>query len=100
MRTIRDRPVSRTLALVLSLGALAWAGPADAHGDGGEKLGTVAFPTSCNAKAQAQFERGVALLHSFWFAEADKAFLAAAQSDPACGMAHWGAAVTALGNPL
>ena len=25
------------------------------------------FPTSCSAPAQAQFNRAVALLHSFWF---------------------------------
>ena len=42
----------------------------------------------------------MALLHSFWFPEALKAFQAAAQADPACGIAHWGAAVAWLGNPL
>jgi len=65
-----------------------------------EKLGTVQFPTSCNAAAQAEFTRGVALLHSFWFQYAIKAFETAAQADPACGIAAWGAAVALLGNPL
>ena len=32
-----------------------------------EKLGTVNFPTSCAASQQKAFERGVALLHSFWY---------------------------------
>ena len=31
-----------------------------------DKLGKVSFPTSCDPKVQAQFERGVAMLHSFW----------------------------------
>jgi hypothetical protein len=39
-----------------------------------ERLGTVNFPTSCSAAVQAQFERAVALQHSFWFGEAIKAF--------------------------
>ncbi len=65
-----------------------------------EKLGTVNFPTSCNAAAQAQFVRAVALLHSFWFSYATKGFEAAAQADPTCGIAAWGAAVSWLGNPL
>src|SRR6266550_1843578 len=39
-----------------------------------EKLGTVSFPTSCSASVQKPFERGVALLHSFWYDGADKQF--------------------------
>src|SRR5687767_9955605 len=37
-----------------------------------DKLGNVTFPISCDPKAQAQFERGVAMLHSYWFSEARK----------------------------
>jgi len=65
-----------------------------------ERLGTVNFPTSCNATAQTEFTRSVALLHSFWFAYAIKGFEATAQADPSCGIAYWGAAVARLGNPL
>ena len=65
-----------------------------------EKLGKVVFPTSCDAKVQAAFERGVALLHSYWFAEARKAFEAVLQQDPGCVMAYWGLAVNYLGNSL
>jgi tetratricopeptide (TPR) repeat protein len=65
-----------------------------------EKLGTVNFPTSCNATAQAEFTRAVALLHSFWFQHAIKGFEAAVKADPTCGIAAWGAAVAWLGNPL
>jgi tetratricopeptide (TPR) repeat protein len=65
-----------------------------------EKLGTVNFPTTCNATAQTEFTRAVALLHSFWFGYAIKGFEAAAQADPSCGIAYWGAATAWLGNPL
>ncbi len=59
-----------------------------------EKLGKVSFPTSCAPTAQEQFERGVALLHSFAYTPAEGAFQAAAEQDPKCAMAHWGAAMT------
>jgi hypothetical protein len=65
-----------------------------------ERLGTVRFATSCSPAAQPEFDRAVALLHSFAFADAIKGFTAAAQADPACGIAHWGAALAWLGNPL
>ena len=59
-----------------------------------EKLGTITFPTSCAPAAQAPFARAVALLHSFWYDEAEKAFTAVAAADPACAMAHWGIAMS------
>src|SRR5262249_40743725 len=55
-----------------------------------DKLGKVSFPTTCDAAVQAQFERGVAMLHSYWFAEARKVFDAIAQQDPGCAVAYWG----------
>jgi hypothetical protein len=57
-------------------------------------LGTVDFPTSCNAAAQKLISRGVALLHSFGYEEARLAFIDAAKADPACAMADWGVART------
>ena len=56
---------------------------------GVEKLGKVNFPTSCSPAVQQQFERGVAMLHSYWFTEGGKAFRAIQQQDPTCAMAHW-----------
>ncbi|HEV8700941.1 MAG TPA: tetratricopeptide repeat protein [Candidatus Polarisedimenticolia bacterium] len=58
------------------------------------KVGTVEFPTSCSAKAQPEFLRGVALLHSFFYEEARRVFTSAATLDPSCAMAHWGVAMT------
>ena len=79
---------------------LATAASALAHDDGIEKLGTVRFPTSCSTAVQPQFERAVALLHSFWFSEGLKAFGAIAEADPGCAMAHWGTAMLMFGNPF
>src|SRR5262249_49798515 len=65
-----------------------------------EKLGTVHFETSCEAAVQAPFDRAVALLHSFEFGPATEAFNAVAKTDPSCGIAHWGVALAAWGNPF
>jgi tetratricopeptide (TPR) repeat protein len=59
-----------------------------------EKLGVVKFPTSCSASVQKDFERAVALLHSFAYSAAEKAFRDVAKADPQCAMAHWGIAMT------
>ena len=99
--TARRRPRfahAALLAASMLLSSAVAAPPAGAQGL--ERLGKVHFPTSCSAAAQAQFDRAVALLHSFWFGEAIKGFQAVAQADPSCGIAHWGAAVAWLGNPL
>jgi tetratricopeptide (TPR) repeat protein len=58
------------------------------------QLGTVHFPVSCGADVQKPFERGVALLHSFWYEEAEKEFVDIAKDDPHCAMAHWGIAMS------
>ena len=58
------------------------------------QLGTVHFPISCAASVQKPFARGVALLHSFWYEEAEKEFLDIAKDDPHCAMAHWGIAMS------
>ena len=58
------------------------------------QLGTVHFPVSCAESVQEPFQRGVALLHSFWYEEAEKEFLGIAKNDPTCAMAHWGVAMS------
>jgi hypothetical protein len=58
------------------------------------KVGDVGFPVSCSAEAQQQFTRAVAILHSFWYEEAVKAFTAVAETDPDCAMAYWGVAMS------
>ena len=87
--------IKTTLFALLCAGALV--APAAAQQD---KLGKVTFPTSCDPKVQAQFERGVAMLHSYWFTEARKVFDGVLQQDPSCAIAYWGLAVNYLGNSL
>jgi len=74
--------------------------PKQAAGRTPEQLGKVGFPTSCDPKVQAQFERGVALLHSFWFPEGRKTFLDVLQADPSCSIAYWGIGVNRMLNPF
>jgi hypothetical protein len=59
-----------------------------------EKLGKISFPISCAPAVQEQFNRGVALLHSFAYSAARDAFKGVAEVDSRCAMAHWGAAMT------
>jgi tetratricopeptide (TPR) repeat protein len=60
----------------------------------GEKLGNVHFAISCDAAAQKEFDRGMAMLHSFWFEKANETFADLAKQHPECAMAHWGVAMS------
>lgn len=70
------------------------AASAAAQAEPGERLGTVSFPVSCAPAVQASFNRGIALLHDFWYAEARPQFERILKSDPGCSMAHWGIAMS------
>ncbi len=59
-----------------------------------EKLGRVSFPVSCKPALQEEFNRAVALLHSFAYSAAEQAFQRVAEQDSHCAMAHWGIAMT------
>jgi hypothetical protein len=65
-----------------------------------EKLGKVRFKTSCSTTAQKEFDRALALLHSFAFPETVKAFSAIPQTDPKCAIAWWGVAASLRPDPL
>src|SRR5437867_976985 len=86
----------RLLAVSALLGvACLWAQEDHQHHEHAVSgLGSVNFPTSCAPAAQKQFTRAVALLHSFGYEEARRAFTDVAASDSACAMAHWGVAMT------
>jgi tetratricopeptide (TPR) repeat protein len=81
------------LGLVLVWVSAVWADEGHHHEDVKEKLGTVSFPISCAPAEQKAVERGIALLHSFWFDEAQKQFEDAVQEDPNCAMAYWAEAI-------
>jgi tetratricopeptide (TPR) repeat protein len=97
---------ARQIVLALTM-ALSVARPVWAHGEDDqpqgktpEKLGEVSFPVSCNAAAQREFNRAMALFHSFWFDPAKNSFAKVLEHDPECGMAHWGIAIMSMGNPF
>jgi hypothetical protein len=73
-------------------GALRGAAP--------QQLGEVNFPVSCSAAAQKDFDRAMALFHSFWFESAKESFARVLERDSECGMAHWGIAIMSMGNPF
>ena len=65
-----------------------------------KRLGKVEFKVDCNAAAQTEFNRAMTLYHSFAWPAAMAAFDTVLKTDPNCGMAHWGKAVTTLDNPF
>jgi tetratricopeptide (TPR) repeat protein len=71
-----------------------------AFGQQDDKLGKVNFPTSCDARVQAEFERGVAMIHSYWFLIARRTFEEVLRQDPGCAIAYWGIALDLLNNSL
>ena len=91
---------ARTLIRSLVFWFTLAAGPAWADGEGQppERLGEVSFATTCQSAVQPGFTRAVALLHSFWFSEGEKAFRAVLAQDPDCAVAHWGIAAILIGN--
>jgi tetratricopeptide (TPR) repeat protein len=84
----------------LAAGLITAALAGGASGQQDEKLGKVNFPTSCDPKVQAEFNRGVAMLHSYWFLIARRTFEGILKQDPNCAMAYWGVAMDYLGNTL
>jgi Tfp pilus assembly protein PilF len=63
-------------------------------------IGTVEFQTSCKPAAKDIFNRGVGLLHSFWFVQSRESFEEVLRVDPQCAIAYWGIALTHWGNPF
>jgi hypothetical protein len=90
---------SPTASVLFVFGLVAVLKPATARANE-ERLGDVNFPISCSATAQTQFNRAVAMLHSFFFPETIKAFTAIADKEPSCAMAYWGIAISQRPNPL
>lgn len=88
------------LTLTYAVATGAWAQMTDPmpgeHHDhpAPERLGQVHFPISCKPAVAASFNRAVALLHSFAYTAAEKAFAEVAAQYPGCAMAQWGLAMT------
>jgi tetratricopeptide (TPR) repeat protein len=94
-------PIGLVLSTIFVLQSQVLAQQHD-HAAGADQVGSasVDFQTSCASAVGADFNRAVALLHSFWFAQAIAAFNGVLEKDPACGIAHWGIALSHWGNPF
>jgi hypothetical protein len=99
MKSIMNKLTIAVGALSL-LGAVPAAAQHDHAGHGGERLGTVDFPTSCSPSVRADLNRAVALLHSFEFSTAIAAFSGVLEKEPSCGVAHWGIVLSNWTNPF
>ncbi len=99
---MKRKPLKLALTVFTTIvAAAAWAhGDDPKSGANAEKLGQVQFKTSCTPVAQRQFERALAMLHSFYFPETVKAFAAIPETDASCAIAYWGIAVSTRPNPL
>jgi len=91
-------PMSLVFPIVLSLASFVFPVLADEdrpHGASDpERLGSVEFPNSCSAAVHSPFTQAVAMLHSFWYEEAERRFRDIAESDPSCALAWWGMAMS------
>jgi len=89
----RIRIAAALIALSLTAASVAFA-------QQGDKLGKVQFQNSCSPAVQEKLLRGVAMLHSFYYSAAQKAFEEAAAEDNSCAIAAWGYASILMSNPL
>lgn len=82
------------LAVAVTAATATAQEPPHTHGEGGHRLGTVAWPNSGAPAAQEPFLRGIALLHSFEYTDAAEAFREAQAVDPGFALAYWTEALT------
>jgi hypothetical protein len=100
MKSIYRITIAAIFACVLVVPMRAAAHDDAAKKPKAEKFGRVFFKTSCTPEAQKQFDRALAMLHSFFFPETVKAFTAIPEIDPSCAIAYWGIAISQRPNPL
>jgi tetratricopeptide (TPR) repeat protein len=95
-RSLAQRALVLAVLLAVVSGAGAHEHGAEAGTAGVAELGTVSFATSCRPAVQADFNRGIALLHSFWHEEARRTFDQVVSADPDCASAYWGQAMASF----
>lgn len=90
---------------IIAISAVLFTSSALVHGDdpkpgAASQLGKVNFANSCSPKVQQKLQRGVAMLHSFWWPAGEAAFQEIAAEDPSCAVAAWGFASILMYNPF
>jgi hypothetical protein len=88
---LRHRSV---IGLLVSLAIAVCLAQQPGGASSSEGLGKIHFSNSCTETAQSPFLKGIAQLHSFQYAAAEKAFIEVTQADPKCAMAYWGLAMS------
>jgi tetratricopeptide (TPR) repeat protein len=92
--------MTRQRICVLFLAAALFALPiqprarADVGAAAANAPGEVNFQISCGPAVQKTFKEAVWTLHSFWYAEALKGFIAVTEAEPSCAMGYWGIAMS------
>ena len=94
---MRFAPWAATAAVLVATAAPAFGHEVE---EGSGQLGKVNFANSCDAKVQKEFQRGIAMLHSFWYSAGDKTFRHVLADDPGCAIATFGIAALLMNNPL
>jgi hypothetical protein len=97
---VTSRPIARAVLRAALLAPLAPPSLAAQHAHELTGLGSVHFETSCRREVAPQFDRAIALLHSFEFGAALRGFEQVLASDSTCAMAHWGIALARWSNPM
>src|SRR5437879_11790150 len=92
----RIRVAAPLIAVTLAAAGGAFGQPAGKEPD---QLGKVEFANSCSPAVQEKLLRGVAMLHSFYYSAAERAFGEVAAEDNACAIAAWGFAAIPMSNP-
>jgi hypothetical protein len=91
----------RGLAIgIVALLTAASPGLARGETESGALVGKVNFANSCAPEVQADLQRAVAMLHSFWYGTGETTFRAVLAKDPGCAIADWGIASLLMENPL
>jgi tetratricopeptide (TPR) repeat protein len=88
------RLVSGLIAGLLLSVSVTWADEEHHHALTETEVGSVQFLTSCSRDVAGNFNRAVALLHSFQYEQSRQAFAQIAKEHPDCAMAHWGIAMS------
>src|SRR5258708_4343489 len=88
------RSLTPILAAILCFIPLAQSQEDHHHAISEDEIGSVHFLASCGPDLAGNFNRAVALLHSFQYEQARQAFTEISERDPQCAMPQWGVAMS------
>src|SRR6266566_8944032 len=92
--------MKKCIHIAAPLIAISLAAASAAFAQHDHKLGKIEFTNSCSPAVQEKLLRGIAMLHSFYYSAAQKAFEEVAAEDDSCTIAAWGYASILMLNPL